>query len=161
MDAAKDLVVGIADIKVGKSPDSIRTSLGSCIAVCLYDSERKIGGMLHLMLAHVPADVSDENVKKAKFADTGIPELIRQLNRTYGVKPSDVTAKIFGGAKVLKNVMHNIGYDNEVAVREILKQNGIRIMVARTGGDKGYNIRFELENGKVKCQVFGEEPKEY
>ena len=43
--------VGIADMNVVKYPETIRTSgLGSCVGVVLYDEQKKIAGMLHVML---------------------------------------------------------------------------------------------------------------
>ncbi len=44
------VTVGVGDLKIAKSPKIIKTSLGSCIGVVLYDSINKIGGLLHLML---------------------------------------------------------------------------------------------------------------
>ena len=43
--------VGMADLKIAKSPDVLITlGLGSCIGLVLYDPVTKIGGMLHYML---------------------------------------------------------------------------------------------------------------
>ena len=156
------LVVGIADIKVGKSPYSIRTTLGSCIAVCLYNPQAQVGGMLHLMMAAPPAMevAKGEILKKAKYAQTGVPELVRQMRHTFGLEPAQMSAKIFGGANLLPNVTRNIGYENEVAVREILRGLGIRILGYMTGGTKGYKVDFNLNTGKVRCQLFGEEAQE-
>ena len=43
--------VGIADMKLVKAPDIIRTSgLGSCVGVVLYEERLKIAGMVHVML---------------------------------------------------------------------------------------------------------------
>lgn len=156
-----ELTVGIADIKIGKAPQTIKTNLGSCIAVCLYDAEKKIGGMLHLMLAHSKCASEKTSLKKEKYADTGIAEMLSRLKKTYGLDANKFTAKIFGGAKVLKTVMHNIGEENAVAVREILKECGIKITASQVGGEKGYRVFFDLETGKVICQIFGEEVKEY
>jgi chemotaxis protein CheD len=44
------VTVGVGDLKIAKSPKIIKTSLGSCIGVVLYDSINKIGELLHLML---------------------------------------------------------------------------------------------------------------
>ncbi len=155
------IVVGIADIKIGKGPAIITTNLGSCIGVCLYDKERQVGGMLHLMLARASDGPTREDIKITKYADTGIPELLRQLKATYGLGKENFVAKIFGGAKILKFVSHNIGEDNETAVREILKTLGIRVVAAKTGGEKGYKINFDLSTGKVMCQIFGATPGEF
>lgn len=161
MESSNEILVGVAELKVGESPRVIKTNLGSCVAVCFYASASQVGGMLHFMMAKIPEDVDANSVKKAKYADTGISELLHQLKSAFGINSSDVQAKIFGGAKVLKEVTHNIGYDNEVAARAILKERNIPIVASKTGGEKGYKVEFNLSTGKVKCQVFGEEVKEY
>ena len=66
-------------------------------------------------------------------------------------------AKIFGGAKMFEtNGMLNIGESNELEVRRILKEEGIKIVASRTGGTKGYNITFDTHTGDVTCRIFGE-----
>lgn len=157
------IAVGIGDIKIAKSPTVIVTYLGSCIAICLYASSQKVGGMLHVMLG------SSQRVKKgegapfnsAKYADTGLPEIVRQMRQAYPVSKGDLVAKIFGGANVLRDVQHRIGENNETAVRQALRELGIKIAASQTGGDKGYRVEFHLETGKVFCKIFGEETKEY
>lgn len=154
------VIVGIADIKVAKSPAIIKTNLGSCIAVCLYSASAQCGGMLHLMMPEAPTN--KEILKKAKYADTGIPDLVRQLKRLCGPESSDTfIAKIFGGAKVLANIKTNIGQQNDTAVRAILKELGIKIVASQVGGEKGYKVEFDVSSGKVQCQVFGAEVKEF
>jgi len=161
MDRTNELIVGIADIKVGEAPQLIKTNLGSCIAVCLYSKEKKVGGMLHLMLASSSGVSNRTALKKEKYADTGIPELLQQLNRKYQVSQKDLVAKIFGGAKVLKMVARNIGEENINAVRNILKAENIRIIASSVGGEKGYKVIFDLNTGQVISQIFGTEPKEF
>ena len=156
-----NLVVGIADIKVGQAPQKLKTNLGSCVAVCLYSSKNKVGGMLHLMLASSSGISNRSSLKKEKYADTGIPELLQRLHKAYQVTNRDLHAKIFGGAKVLQTVQRNIGDENVNAVRNILQAEGIRVHAAHTGGEKGYKIAFDLNTGKVMSQIFGQEPKEY
>ncbi len=77
------------------------------------------------------------------------------------VDPRQLTAKIFGGASVLKNISLNIGKTNEESVRAVLKNLHIPIIAARTGGEKGYQIDFDLEDGSVLCRVFGQETQEF
>ncbi len=50
IDSENIVTVGVGDLKIAKSPKIIKTSLGSCMGVVLYDSINKIGGLLHLML---------------------------------------------------------------------------------------------------------------
>ena len=74
-----------------------------------------------------------------------------------GALRGSLYAKIFGGAKMFEtNGMLNIGESNELEVRRILKEEGIKIVASRTGGTKGYNIAFDTHTGDVTCRIFGE-----
>ena len=48
---SKIINVGIAEIVAAKSPNILRTTLGSCIGVVLYQPDTKIGAISHIMLA--------------------------------------------------------------------------------------------------------------
>ena len=90
--------VGMADLNICKAPDVIMTiGLGSCIGLTLYDPVTKIGGMVHYMLPDSTATENNGNI--AKFADTGIEELLKQVTRA-GASRSRLVAKIAGGAKI-------------------------------------------------------------
>lgn len=151
------LIVGIADIKVGTAPATIQTNLGSCIAVCLYDEHNKCGGMLHYMLADSQKFKNSSQMKLEKFADTGIPLLIKKLK---AMKPAQTAwqlkAKIFGGAKVLQHVSTDIGKDNIDKAKSLLREYQIPLLKEKVGGIKGYKVHFDLSSGLVKCQIFGE-----
>ena len=48
---AEIIRVGMADLKVCKSPDGLTTlGLGSCVGVAIRDPKTKIGGLVHVML---------------------------------------------------------------------------------------------------------------
>ncbi len=161
MEGVRDITVGMADLKTGGEGDVLSTILGSCIGVCLYSPRHKAGGLLHLMMASAGAQATAPGCKKAKYADTGVPELIRSLKVAHGIQSTDLVAKIFGGAKVLQGVERNIGQENDLAVRTILKEYGIPIKTFKTGGEKGYRIKFSMDTGRVVCQVFGQSIEEY
>ena len=77
--------VGMADLKVGKSPDVLTTlGLGSCVGVAIYDPVTKISGLLHCMLPDSTQFRNNSN--KAKYADSGIDELISQMVKLGAVK---------------------------------------------------------------------------
>ncbi len=75
---SKKIRVRMADLKVGRGDNIIVTSgLGSCVGLTLYDSTSRIGGMAHIMLPEFPK--GKENFKLAKYADTAIETLIKEL----------------------------------------------------------------------------------
>ena len=70
--------VGMADLNICKAPDTITTlGLGSCIGIALLDPVTKIGGLAHIMLPDSTKMKNNSNI--AKFADTGIVELVRRM----------------------------------------------------------------------------------
>ncbi len=155
------VTVGVGGIHVDASPRILVTYLGSCVAVCLYSKAHKVGGMVHIAMSTGPHDKSSDEDKKGKYADTAVYEMLKLLQKKYKVDKGQVVAKIFGGAKILKAVSLDIGRNNEKTVRGVLSVLDIKIKAFQTGGEKGYRVDFNLDNGKVLCRVFGEEVKEY
>ena len=76
--------VKMAEYHVGKSPDVLITiGLGSCVGIALYDDISKVGGLIHIML---PKSNDTENLKPAKYADTGIPLMIEKMVEAGAVR---------------------------------------------------------------------------
>jgi len=146
------LTVGIGDFKIGKGDTKIRTCLGSCIALCLYNKDKKIGGLLHIMLPEAPID---KEVKVAKYADTGTIQFLGAFKKEYNLEEADLEAKIFGGAKMIPSALQDIGLDNAKKIREIMKEKNIKILKEKIGGEKGYRIELDVATGLVKCQIYG------
>ena len=85
------LIVTVADAKISNNPiDILATySLGSCIAVCLYDPAVKIGGILHYQLPNSTLDSQKAKSKPFMFADTGIPLLLSKKTLRRGLPFGD------------------------------------------------------------------------
>ena len=149
--------VGMADLNTCKTPDAITTlGLGSCIGVVLYDSRKKICGMVHVMLPDSTAIKNNDNV--AKFADTGIKALLEQLEK-IGVTKSGLQAKIAGGAQMFafntNNDMLKVGQRNAESVRKVLSQYGIRIVAEDCGANYGRTIEFYPETSELYIKAIG------
>ncbi|KGR80332.1 chemotaxis protein CheD [Ureibacillus manganicus] len=157
MISSKQVVkVGIAQLDIVKSPDTIRTSgLGSCVGVVLYDETKRIAGLVHVMLPDSSlGKTSTLNV--AKFADTGIEALINKL-KSEGVQPFRLKAKIAGGAQMFqfttdKDTMR-IGPRNVEAVKLELKKYGIPLVAEDTGGNSGRTIEFNPDTSKLNIRT--------
>lgn len=146
------ITVGIADMRVAKTPDILRTILGSCVGICLYDRINHIGGLAHIMLPS--AEGRDEN--PAKYADTAVPALIKKM-LDKGADRENFTAKLIGGATMFNiskdSMIGNIGRNNIIKVREILSGYNIHVISEEIGGDSGRTIDFFTENGSVKIKT--------
>lgn len=145
-----DLVkVGMADYKVGRAPSTlISYGLGSCIGISLYDPQTKIGGLLHIMLPDSTQSRPTDN--PAKFADTGIPLMLKDVLE-LGASRSRLVAKIAGGAQMFAfsnttDVMR-VGFRNAEACKRILKELNIPIIGEDTGANYGRTVQINLEDG--------------
>lgn len=145
-----DLVkVGMADYKVGRAPSTlISYGLGSCIGISVYDPHSKVGGLLHIMLSDSTQSRANDN--PAKFADTGIPLLVKEVIAAGGVHRR-LVAKLAGGAQMFafKNAtsIMRVGERNAQVSKEILKRLGIPIVAEDTGGTCGRTVSIDLNNG--------------
>ena len=152
--------VGMADLKVGRNTDIITTlGLGSCIGIALYDPTTKIGGLAHIMLPDSTAIKNNSNI--AKFADTGIEELLNQMIK-LGARRKSIVAKIAGGAKMFEmsglSSIGNVGERNAESSRNTLKKLGIRLLAEDTGLNYGRTVY--CENGKFLIKSVGKDVKE-
>jgi len=150
------IVVGMADLKVAKHPDTLTTlGLGSCVGITLFDRAKKIGGMAHCML---PTYKGFEGQNIAKFVDSAVIELINQLVR-IGASRASLVAKIAGGAHMFgrsqNSDMLKIGERNAAAGLAILRQLSIPVQANDTGGTHGRTIELNIDTGALKIRTVG------
>lgn len=148
--------VGIAEMDIVKSPNTIRTSgLGSCVGVVLYDELKKIAGLVHIMLPDSSINRT-ATLNVAKFANTGIEALIRLLEQN-GAQKSRLKAKIAGGAQMFslttKRDTMRIGPRNVEAVKQCLKKEGIPLISEDVGGNNGRTIEFNPDTKMLSIRT--------
>lgn len=135
--------------------------LGSCIGVAALDLASGVGGMLHVMLPEAFAGKTDE--KPGKFADTGIPAFVAELERA-GASRRRLKVALAGGAQVFKfgeaaGTRMEIGARNAAAVVAALSLLGLRAASQDTGGTKGRTMTMDTETGEVRLKTLGQEER--
>lgn len=151
--------VGMADLKTCVSPNGVTTlGLGSCVGVAIRDPMTKIGGLAHVMLPDSTA-IRNGNLNVAKFADTGIVELVLQMEK-LGAKRSRMVAKIAGGATMFSfqggmSTMGQVGQRNVEATKAKLKELKIPILAEDTGANYGRTVVFYPETGEFHIRAVG------
>ena len=158
-----DLIrVGMADYKVGRAPSTlISYGLGSCVGISLYDTQAKVGGLLHIMLPDSTQARSTDN--PAKFADTGLPLMLKDVLE-LGASRTRLVAKIAGGAQMFAfanatDIMR-VGARNAEAAKKILKEMNIRLLAEDTGGNYGRTVQINLNDGVYKVKTIDKGEKE-
>lgn len=152
MVSGNNYAIGIAGLRVVKAPDTIRTVLGSCIGIALFDRVAKLGGMAHIILP----DSNEGSGDPKKFADTAVDLLLEELV-SVGAEPRRITAKLAGGADMFGQSLNaGLGDRNAEAVTKQLLSHQIRIAGRAIGGMKGRRMQLNPQNGEVHVQVIGE-----
>lgn len=152
--------IGMAELNVCLPPDAITTlGLGSCVGVVLYDPTQKICGMVHVMLPDSTKIKNNEN--RAKFADTGIEDLLQRV-LALGAVRKNLVAKIAGGAQMFAfksdNDMLRVGDRNVEATKAKLQELHIPILAEDTGKNSGRTIEFYPETGELLVKSVGKTP---
>ena len=149
--------VGMADLKHARHPNVLVTlGLGSCVGIALYDKKTKMIGLAHIMLQW--SHQAKNNANKAKFADTGIRQLLDDMLKD-GAHKGYLVAKLAGGAQMFSfsqsNDMIRVGQRNVEATKEVLKELGIPIVSEDTGGNYGRTIELNSEDGRLLIKTIG------
>lgn len=141
------IVIKTSDFAVGIAPQLLTTAgIGSCVVVCLYEQQKKIGALAHIMLPNAKED----ELNPKRFADSALALLLAELEKS-GVTKQTLSAKIIGGAHMFKafDANNDIGTRNVLAVRRLLTGYGIAIQGEDVGGNIGRSVEFNLLTGKV------------
>ena len=150
-------IVHVSDAKVSNDlQDVIVThSLGSCIAICLYDPVTQIGGMLHYQLPDSKVNHERARQKPFMYADTGMKILLEKL-ASMGAYTKRMQVKIDGGATMDAGPNgFDIGKRNYLAIRKILWKNGMMIDSETVGGTSPRNVYMNIDNGTVTVESSG------
>lgn len=146
-------IVGISEGKVIRNEgELISYALGSCVGICLYDRERRIAGMAHILLPC--RALAGDKRNPYKFADSGLDELVRAMVQA-GAQRNALCAKIAGGASMFREAVGKepVGAKNVAAVHKALKKQGIWIAAQDVGADYGRTIRFSARTGALHIKA--------
>lgn len=106
---------------------AIMTTLGSCIAACLWDRERKIGGMNHFMLPETGGTAGGSG-DSGRYGSYAMELLINELIKR-GASRTTLEAKVFGGGAVIAGMTTiNVGERNTEFVLDYLKTERIAVV---------------------------------
>jgi chemotaxis receptor (MCP) glutamine deamidase CheD len=125
----------------------IKTLLGSCIAVCLWDPESTVGGMNHFMLPGGERLAGDD---AARFGIHAMDLLIGAIMKAGGDRRR-FRAKVFGGGHVLKieEAPNSVPRQNIRFIREFCRDEGFPIVSEDVGGYDARHVHFQTHTGRA------------
>ncbi len=156
----KETIVDVADMKISSTINEVLVapSLGSCVALSIYDPGLLAGGIMIFMLPKM----SDVNFPGADqftymFGDTGVPAFIEAL-KEYGLKKDRLQIAIAGGGQISgQNESFDIGQRNCKVAKELISAAGLTIQSEEIGGLYNRTLQLYLDGGKVQISSAGQE----
>ncbi|KMQ50532.1 Chemotaxis protein CheD [Chitinispirillum alkaliphilum] len=147
----KKIVIGISEMALSANPQEclITYSLGSCLGVTVYDTEEKIGGMIHCMLPMASLDKEKSVVKPAMFVDSGVSQLFNDFFSS-GATKKNMIVKAAGCSRIMDPEGHfKIGERNFTILRKLLWKNGILLQAQDIGGCISRTLSLDISTGKT------------
>jgi len=140
--------IHIGGLHASRGPAIIETTLGSCVAVCLYDPREQIGGMNHILL---PGKADLLHFDAAARYGVNAMELLINRIMAIGGNRFQLVAKVFGGAHLSPAIAieNGVGKKNAAFVVAFLRMEKIRIIGGDLGGHESRRIYFHTDTGDV------------
>lgn len=149
MTAAIDVTLRIGGVFASDRPAVVRTVLGSCVAVCLYDPVSRVGGMNHYMLPS-----SDDVLHRddpGRYGLQAMEVLLGNMQR-LGARRDRLVAKLFGGGRVLSGIGQSsasVPRRNIEFIRGYVAEEGLEVVAEDLGGDSARAVHFYTHTGKA------------
>jgi chemotaxis protein CheD len=148
----------MAEIRAAQHQGVLRTLLGSCVGVALYDRKLKLLGLAHVVMPNSLGRTDP----LGKYADTAVPETIHRMRALSGAGCLSLSAKIAGGANMFAHLSpkpaNAIGDQNWIAVEKILEELKIPILGRHLGGTAGRRMVVDVASAAVEIHLQGQAP---
>ncbi|HEY2748685.1 MAG TPA: chemotaxis protein CheD [Polyangia bacterium] len=126
-------------------PCAVTTILASCVAVCLFDPERRLGGLNHFLLP-----IGTRNAPQpARYGNLAIPRLVADLE-ALGCARKRLRAKLFGGScRTETTAGGDLGARNVALAEEELAELEIPVIARDVGGARARKLVMHTDDFSV------------
>ena len=160
----KRITIYIGGYYASRQPAVIKTVLGSCISVCLFENNLKFGGMNHFMLPEMKEwENPEDDYNYTRYGLYAMEVLINEIIKLGG-KKANLTAKIFGGGHVLTGMTSNVLQvpDKNIRfARKFLADENIPIISEDVGGSWPRKVFFFNTENRVLMKKIEGKTKEF
>jgi chemotaxis protein CheD len=146
------LVLMPGQMHFGGAAASVRTLLGSCVAVTLWHPTKRIGGMCHYLLPSRNRRAGDTH--DGRYGDEALETMV-QLLRKAGTEPTDYHAHLYGGADTMPDnsgLKFNVGERNIEQGFSLIDRHGFQIQGVDVGDDVPRSVHLVLATGEVEMR---------
>ena len=148
-----------AEMYMASSPSIVKTVLGSCVSVTLFNHRLKVGVICHGLLPYCreKSACKGECTLCFKYVDCSIRHMVGQF-RSLGIGHREIEVKLFGGADMFiarAGERETVGAQNVVAALSIIAKEHLNLCKSDTGGNQGRRIYFYTHTGEIFLKRLG------
>lgn len=139
---------------VSREDEFIITTLGSCVAACVWDPVACVGGMNHFMLASPGGGPEDQaGIGAATRYGVFAMEFLVNGVLALGGKRERLCVKVAGGGAVLAQTTINVGAANIAFVRQYIQTERLKLMGEHLGGLLPRKLIFHPISGSAQVKA--------
>ena len=172
---SRKIWVSSGELVFAEHREVLATSLGTCIAFCLFDKRLRVGGMTHFLLPDPKFSSSEANVSQnpLNFGSNSIVSLLRKFKR-FGSNLEDLEASIVGGCIQNRdvetidersipnfvNVARNVAHANFECAKKMVDRFGLRMKAEYANvHSRGVQMEFNTFSGDIIVRRLNPEVK--
>jgi chemotaxis protein CheD len=151
----QSLLLMPGQLHFGAQAASLRTLLGSCVAITLWHPVRRLGGMCHFMLPSRRRTAGAQ--LDGRYGDEALERLVALL-ALHGTRPQEYVAHLYGGADTLSEasgVKLNIGQRNIEQGWNLVDRYGFQLEGVDVGDQVPRNVTLNVASGDVQVRRGG------
>lgn len=150
-----------AEMHMADSPSIVKTVLGSCVSITMFNHRLKVGAICHGMLPHCreKAVCKGRCAECFKYVDCSIRHMLEQF-RSLGISHREIEVKLFGGADMFATgdgERETVGAHNTRTALSIIEMEHLNLSKSDTGGGRGRKIFFYTHTGEIFLKRLGNE----
>lgn len=138
------------EVSIARAPEHLVTVLGSCVAVCLWSAEMKLGGINHFLFP------SSSGARDARGGDFATAQLFEKMEAAGAIR-ARLVAKVFGGASLGRFQWH-VGPENILSAWDAIARARVPIVATDVGGERGRHLTFDVTTGLVHVRYLARPP---
>ena len=123
---------------------TVRTVVGSCVSVCIWDKALQYGGVNHF----IKPVTYDQKEATPRFGNVAVAALVRIMEEA-GCERTNLVAQILGGGSPPGTMANSLGDQNIQVAREVLSRKSIIVVAEDVGGHVGRKIAFDTGTGQL------------
>ena len=160
--SVKSVFLNSGEAFLAKEGESIQTTLGSCVSLCVHDRALKIGGMIHFLLPTLPTETTESN--PLKYGNYAVRHLLQEFKK-LGSVPKNLEIAILGGlfnnpdSHASNSTANGIAQGNVEVAEQELQRLGLsaakRVVNVMA---KSLQVRFHSATGEIEINLHKDEP---